>query len=163
MTKPHVYTVGDASVTRVQECVLNSFQPGQLLLDWDDDKQRLLEQMPETQSPDGQHVLLSIHSWVVQRDGKTIIVDTGVGNTKARPFARHFDHLQTPYLARLRDIGVSPEDVDYVLHTHLHVDHVGWNTTLVDGRWMPTFPKAKHVFLGQGICLLHRSGQFERA
>jgi glyoxylase-like metal-dependent hydrolase (beta-lactamase superfamily II) len=146
MTKPHVYKVGDARVARVQDWVLDSFQPGQLLPEWHEDNRRLLEQMPEAMAPDGQRVLLSIHSWVIRRDGKTIIVDTGVGNDKARPFARYFDHLKTPYLARLDDIGVSPGEVDYVLHTHLHVDHVGWNTTLVDDRWVPTFPKARHVF-----------------
>jgi glyoxylase-like metal-dependent hydrolase (beta-lactamase superfamily II) len=146
MTKPHIYKVGDARIARVQDWLLGTFQPGQLLPDWHEDDHRLVEQMPETMTPDGQHVLLSIHSWVIRHDGKTIIVDTGVGNDKTRPFARYFDRLKTPYLARLRDVGISPEEVDYVLHTHLHVDHVGWNTTLVDDRWVPTFPKARYIF-----------------
>ena len=56
-----------------------------------------------------------------------------------------FDHLQTPWLERLAEAGVLPEAVDYVLMTHLHSDHTGWNTRLVDGRWVPTFPNARYV------------------
>ncbi|MET1026134.1 MAG: MBL fold metallo-hydrolase [Dongiaceae bacterium] len=68
------------------------------------------------------------------------------GNDKERPYASYFDHLQTPFLERLRALGVEPEDVDYVLHTHLHVDHVGWNTLLQGGEWVPTFPNARYIF-----------------
>ena len=67
-----------------------------------------------------------------------------VGNEVER-FSR-FHQLNTPYLDRLRAAGVRPEDIDIVLCTHLHNDHVGWNTTLVDGRWVPTFPNAKYLF-----------------
>lgn len=146
MTKPYFYTVGDARVTRVADCVLASFLPQQLLPEWHDDDWRRAEQMPEAMAPDGRHVLLSIHSWIIEHQGMTTIVDTGAGNDKERPRARYFDHLRTPYLARLNEIGVSPDKVDYVLHTHLHVDHVGWNTMSVDGRWVPTFPNARHIF-----------------
>jgi len=146
MTKPHFYTLGEARIARIVDCVLDTFPPQQLLPQWQDDDRRLAEQMPEGITPDGEHLLLSIHSWVIERQGKTIIVDTGAGNDKERPHARYFDHLRTPYLARLNEIGVSPDKVDYVLHTHLHVDHVGWNTMLVDGRWVPTFPNARHIF-----------------
>ncbi len=146
MTTPSVYTVGDARISRVEDCVLASFLPERLLPGLGEADRRILRGMPQTLASDGRHLLLSIHSWVVQVGGKTIIVDTGVGADKARPHAQYFDRLKTPYLDRLREVGVSPQDVDYVLHTHLHVDHVGWNTRLVDGRWTPTFPKARHVF-----------------
>lgn len=146
MAGSRIYAVGDARVACVVDCVFDSFTPQRLLPDWRDDDQRLAEQMPETMTPDGRHVLLSIHSWVIWRQGKTFIVDTGAGNDKDRPHAPYFDHIKTPYLARLAEIGVAPGEVDYVLHTHLHVDHVGWNTRLVDGRWQPTFPKARHIF-----------------
>ena len=141
-----VYGVGDARVARVVDCVLSSLQPQQLLPDWDEDHRRLANRLPGTMTPDGQHVLLSIHSWVIWHRGRTILVDTGTGNDKERPHARYFHRLRTPYLTRLAAVGVAPHDVDYVLHTHLHVDHVGWNTVLVDGRWVPTFPRARHVF-----------------
>jgi glyoxylase-like metal-dependent hydrolase (beta-lactamase superfamily II) len=74
-----------------------------------------------------------------------VLIDTCVGNHKPRPFFIHMDGLNTNYLARLSALGLRPEDVDYVLCTHLHVDHVGWNTRLLDGRWVPTFPNAKYV------------------
>ena len=57
-----------------------------------------------------------------------------------------FHHLDTPFLERLRSAGVTPEEVDIVLCTHLHADHIGWNTLLRDGRWVPTFPNAKYLF-----------------
>ena len=69
-----------------------------------------------------------------------------VGNDKERPFTPYFDHLHLSYLDKLSNVGIKPEDVDYVLMTHLHVDHVGWNTRLSNGEWVPTFPKAKYVF-----------------
>lgn len=146
MTEPKIYTVGDARVACVVDCVLDSFTPERLLPNWRDDDNKLMEQMQEAVSPDGHHVRLSVHSWVVWHQGKILIVDTGAGNDKERPHAPYFDHLKTPYLSQLRAIGVEPQDVDYILHTHLHVDHVGWNTMLIDGRWQPTFPNARHVF-----------------
>lgn len=146
MTEPKIYTVGDARVACLADCALDSLTPERLLPDWRDNDKNLMEQIKETVTHDGRHVRLSVHSWVVWHLGKILIVDTGAGNGKERPHAPYFDHLKTPYLSRLRVIGVEPECVDYVLHTHLHVDHVGWNTTLVSGRWEPTFPNARHVF-----------------
>lgn len=88
---------------------------------------------------------LSVHSFVLSMNGKTILVDGCNGNDKTRsiPFA---DHLRTDYLDRLAHAGVRPEDVDIVMCTHLHCDHVGWNTRLLDGRWVPTFPNARYLF-----------------
>jgi glyoxylase-like metal-dependent hydrolase (beta-lactamase superfamily II) len=137
--------VGEARVWRVEDCVLAAFRPEQLLPEFGAAERKLLEAMPDTVAANG-HLVLSVHSWVVQLGGRTIIVDTGVGADKPRPDAAMFDHRQSAYLERLRESGVAPEDVDFVLHTHLHVDHVGWNTRLVDGRWVPTFPRARHVF-----------------
>ena len=146
MTKPRFFSIGDARVACVVDTVLDNFTLQQLLPDMLDDDRRLAEEISHTVAPDGRHLLLSVHSWVIQNRGKTILVDTGAGNDKDRPNARYFDKIRTSYLARLADLGVSPDDVDYVLHTHLHVDHVGWNTMLVDGRWTPTFPNARFVF-----------------
>lgn len=89
---------------------------------------------------------LSIHTWVIRLGGSVILVDTACGNGKDRPFGAIFHRLDTPYLARLAAAGVQPEEVDLVLITHLHVDHVGWNTRLVNGEWVPTFPNARYVF-----------------
>jgi glyoxylase-like metal-dependent hydrolase (beta-lactamase superfamily II) len=91
-------------------------------------------------------LLMSFHSWVVRTRHHTILVDSCAGNDKNRPGSPRFHMLKQPYLERLKAAGVEPDDVDFVLCTHLHGDHVGWNTRLVDGRWVPTFPKAKYVF-----------------
>ena len=89
---------------------------------------------------------LSIHSWLLKIGGKTILIDTCVGNHKSRKHRPKWDMMNTPYLDRLKAAGVTPEQVDMVMCTHLHVDHVGWNTRLENGRWVPTFPKARYVF-----------------
>lgn len=90
----------------------------------------------------------SIHTWLVQVDGRTILIDTASGNDKDRPTMPLLDHLQEPYLERLAAAGVDARDVDTVLMTHIHVDHVGWNTRLLDGAWIPTFPNARYYFSG---------------
>jgi glyoxylase-like metal-dependent hydrolase (beta-lactamase superfamily II) len=89
--------------------------------------------------------ILSHHSYVVRADRWTAIVDTCCGNHKERPRAPVWHRLNQPYLDNMRALGVRPEDVDFVMCTHLHVDHVGWNTRLVDGRWVPTFPRARYL------------------
>ncbi len=88
---------------------------------------------------------LNVHSYVLHCDGKVIVIDSCNGNHKQRsvPFAHMLD---TPYLANLAAQGVRPEDVDMVMCTHLHADHVGWNTRLDNGQWVPTFPNARYIF-----------------
>lgn len=86
-----------------------------------------------------------MQTWVLRSEGRTILVDTGVGNDKERPYMRPWSHLDTGFLHRLAAAGVGPEDVDVVVNTHVHADHVGWNTRLVDGEWVPTFPNAKYL------------------
>jgi glyoxylase-like metal-dependent hydrolase (beta-lactamase superfamily II) len=87
----------------------------------------------------------AIQTWLVRSGGRTILVDTGVGNHKERPYSPVWSHLETDFLDNLARAGVRPEDVDVVINTHLHVDHVGWNTYL-DGRsWVPTFPNATYL------------------
>jgi len=88
---------------------------------------------------------LSIHTFVVRTRHHTILVDTCIGNDRRRAVPAWTD-MQTPYLERLRAAGVAPDAVDYVFCTHLHVDHVGWNTRRADGRWVPTFSNARYLF-----------------
>jgi glyoxylase-like metal-dependent hydrolase (beta-lactamase superfamily II) len=90
-------------------------------------------------------VLLSFHTWLVRTPTRTILVDTCIGNDKTRERYDAWNRRRGPYLERLAAAGVRPEDVDCVMCTHLHADHVGWNTRLVDGRWVPTFPNAEYV------------------
>jgi glyoxylase-like metal-dependent hydrolase (beta-lactamase superfamily II) len=96
--------------------------------------------VPETRS-----ILFHFHTWVVRTRHHTILVDTCNGNCKSRPNFPMSNNLDTPYLERLKAAGVNPEDVDFVFCTHLHSDHVGWNTRLENGRWVPTFPNAKYL------------------
>jgi glyoxylase-like metal-dependent hydrolase (beta-lactamase superfamily II) len=90
--------------------------------------------------------LQSVHTFVVEAPGLTLLVDTCIGNDKPRG-GPPFDMLKTTYLEDLAAAGVRPEAVDLVVCTHLHVDHVGWNTRLDDGRWVPTFPRARYLLV----------------
>ena len=101
---------------------------------------------PWALDPSG-NLILPIQAFLIRTRHHTIVVDTCVGDHKPRP-ARPFWHMQklNTFLPRLAAAGVAPEDVDYVMCTHLHWDHVGWNTQLRDGRWVPTFPNAKYIF-----------------
>jgi glyoxylase-like metal-dependent hydrolase (beta-lactamase superfamily II) len=96
---------------------------------------------------DGEGRLLqSVHTFVVRAPDLTLLVDTCIGNDKDRGGRRPFHMLRTGFLDDLRAAGVAPEGVDVVVCTHLHVDHVGWNTRLDGGRWVPTFPRARYLF-----------------
>src|SRR5262249_8995219 len=94
--------------------------------------------------------LQSIHAFVVRAPGLTVLVDTCVGNDKDRGGRAPFHMMRTSFLEDLTAAGVAPESVDLVLCTHLHVDHVGWNTRFHDGRWVPTFPRAGYLFARRG-------------
>ncbi|TDR93347.1 MBL fold metallo-hydrolase [Enterovirga rhinocerotis] len=101
---------------------------------------------PQFYDPQSGMVRLSIHAWLIETSRSRILVDTCVGNDKERPSRPQWHRRETPFLDRLAAAGIAPESIDYVLCTHLHADHVGWNTRLLDGRWVPTFPHAKYVF-----------------
>jgi glyoxylase-like metal-dependent hydrolase (beta-lactamase superfamily II) len=86
-------------------------------------------------------------SCLVRTPHHTVLIDTCGGNDKERPDFPIFHHkTDTRFMDGLKAAGVAPEQIDYVLCSHLHVDHVGWNTKLENGRWVPTFPKARYVF-----------------
>ena len=89
-----------------------------------------------------------IQSYVVRTPDEIVLIDSCVGNGKTRENAL-WNMRQGSWLDDLRAAGVAPDDVDYVLCTHMHVDHVGWNTQHVGGRWVPTFPRATYVFVGE--------------
>ncbi len=87
-----------------------------------------------------------VQSWIIDTGEKVILFDTGVGNQKARPAVDFFDQLDTGFLSEMERIGFPRERIDIVVNSHLHVDHVGWNTLREDGEWRPTFPNAKYIF-----------------
>jgi glyoxylase-like metal-dependent hydrolase (beta-lactamase superfamily II) len=139
--------VGDAEIARVLDTYIlietvQTFFPA-----YDRDALRQHEHWlcPEHYDPESGRIPMPIHSWLIRVGGKTVLVDTCLGSDKVRPNMNEMHLLHTRYLDRMVEIGVRPEDVDYVLCTHMHGDHVGWNTRLENGRWVPTFPNARYV------------------
>jgi glyoxylase-like metal-dependent hydrolase (beta-lactamase superfamily II) len=137
------WKIGDVQVTRVLEQVA-PLPPEGLIANIDPERlaQHTSWLKPHFMNEAGE-ILLSIHALVVESAGKTIVVDTCMGND--RPLPQGLGELQTSFLADLEKI-VPREEVDYVLCTHLHFDHVGWNTMLDGGEWVPTFPNARYLF-----------------
>ncbi len=92
-------------------------------------------------------LILCFQSYVVKTPHHTILVDSCIGNDKPRPLRPKWNmKTDDTYMRALARAGFSVEDIDFVMCTHLHVDHVGWNTRLDGGRWVPTFPNARYVF-----------------
>jgi len=89
---------------------------------------------------------MSIHSLVVETPTRRIVVDTGLGNDKEGRTVPAWNNRQAPFLETMTEAGFPPDSIDTVLCTHLHVDHVGWNTRLVGGKWVPTFANARYAF-----------------
>ena len=140
--------IGSANITRLEEMAGPAFRLTTLFPDWDDAVFEAHKEwlVPTYVNPEKMTALLAMHSWILQVDGLTVVVDTCIGNDKDRMPAERWHLQQGPYLQRLAEAGFSPEDIDIVMCTHLHVDHVGWNTRLENGRWVPTFPNAKYLF-----------------
>jgi glyoxylase-like metal-dependent hydrolase (beta-lactamase superfamily II) len=90
-------------------------------------------------------IVMSTQLFILRRDDLVILTELGTGNGKTRPAESYWDHQSLPYLETLAALNIKPEDVAYVLMSHLHVDHVGLATTYKDGCWLPTFPKAKYM------------------
>ncbi len=102
---------------------------------------------PWAVDPATRKLILCVQSYLVRTPHQTILIDSCVGNDKPRP-GLPFWHMMKgkSFLHGLAAAGVSPADIDFVMCTHLHVDHVGWNTRLENGRWVPTFPNARYIF-----------------
>jgi glyoxylase-like metal-dependent hydrolase (beta-lactamase superfamily II) len=141
---PTRWQIGDVTITKIQEVELH--WPFTALLP--DFTPELIDASPWMRPhfvDEKGKLILSIHGLVVESQGRRILVDTCIGNDKPRP-TRPFNELHTTFLDDLTAAGFAPDSIDTVCCTHLHVDHVGWNTQLVDGRWVPTFTNARHLF-----------------
>jgi glyoxylase-like metal-dependent hydrolase (beta-lactamase superfamily II) len=103
---------------------------------------------------------MSVHALVLETPDRCIVVDTCLGNDKQGRRIPTWNNLQGPFLADLATAGFPRESIDTVLCTHLHVDHVGWNTMLAGGKWVPTFPNARYL-MGR-VEFQHRRAQHER-
>ena len=113
-------------------------------------------------------LILSFQGFLIRGKGKTILVDTCVGDCKERR-RPSFDNQNWNWLEKLSRVDCAPEDIDFVICTHFHVDHVGWNTVIVDGKWLPTFPNARYLFAkeewdywrnGEGSQNIERTGDY---
>jgi len=139
---------GPVGLRRVTEQCGPGFLPTQLYPGWRPEMLQELEKLllPHSFDVAEGKFIASIHTWVVRTGKYTILIDSCSGNDKERPMIPRFHQRNLPFLQNLHDAGVAPEDVDFVACTHLHADHCGWNTRLLDGRWVPTFPRARYLF-----------------
>ena len=140
-------SVGGAEVARVVEWV-GPMAPNGVLFPqtpesaWRDHADELV---PTFWDPETGYCRLAVQTWVIRVDGLTVIVDTGVGNDRERPQNPAFHKLATEFPAALEQAGVDRDSVDIVINTHIHLDHVGWNTVLDNDTWRPTFPNARYL------------------
>ena len=142
------WKVGGVEITRLVE-----------VWRWEDDIWMVLEDskppivhtqpwlIPDHATPEGR-MFINFQAFVVKAGSRRIMIDTCIGADRERQFPV-FTKMRTTFMQDLASLGIAPNDIDTVLCTHLHFDHVGWNTHLVDGRWVPTFPKARYLFSRQ--------------
>ncbi|MTD53292.1 MBL fold metallo-hydrolase [Amycolatopsis sp. RM579] len=139
------WSIGAVKITRVLEMPPVSADPARFI---QAGRQEILDRRdwlcPHFADEDG-NITLHFQAFVVESGGVRIMVDPCIGNDKQRSVAS-LSMLDGPFLERLAAAGYPRENIDYVLCTHLHADHCGWNTMLVDGRWVPTFPNAQYLF-----------------
>lgn len=138
------WRIGDVTVTRIPELEVTG---GSRFLLPDATREAVLPiawLRPHFADDEGR-LRMSIHALVVQTPTSRILVDTCLGNDKQQRRIPAWNDRHGPFLADLAAAGYPAESIDTVLCTHLHVDHVGWNTRKVDGRWVPTFPRARYL------------------
>ena len=139
------WKVGEVEITRLVE-----------VWKWEDDIWMVLEDskppivhtqpwlIPDHATPEGR-MFINFQAFFVRCGNRRIMIDTCIGADRERQFPV-FTKMRTTFMQDLASLGIAPNDIDTVLCTHLHFDHVGWNTHLVDGRWVPTFPQARYLF-----------------
>ncbi|MEJ2087207.1 MAG: MBL fold metallo-hydrolase [Gammaproteobacteria bacterium] len=137
------WQIGDVRITQVVELTTASLGPYLLPRATPEVLQPIAWLKPFLDQ-DGR-IVLSIASLMLESQGEVLMVDTCIGNDKERTYPR-WNRMQGDFLARLAAAGFAPERVDTVLCTHMHVDHVGWNTRLVEGAWVPTFANARYLY-----------------
>ena len=147
MAAEHIRTwkVGDVEISRIVE--VNAFADNLSML-FEGGSPEVLKKydwmFPHFATPEGL-MMLSFQAFVIKAGERRIMVDTCLGNDRTRHFGV-FNNLQTSFLEDIASVGCPAESIDTVLCTHLHFDHTGWNTRLVDGEWVPTFPNARYLF-----------------
>ncbi|MEU7556167.1 MBL fold metallo-hydrolase [Streptomyces sp. NPDC044571] len=139
--------LGEVEINRVVEWQ-GAFAPARTLVPdaqaelWKDSEAWLA---PDHWEPGSDRAVLALQTWIVRSAGRTVLIDTGVGNGRERPGSPQFHQRQGDFLGDLARAGVRPQEVDIVVNTHIHGDHVGWNTVAADGGWTPAFPNAQYL------------------
>ena len=141
------FGIGKIAVHRIEEWCGTFSPPAELFQGFSEDAWERHHDafVPDYFDPVSGKLVAVLQSWVLDTGEQRILFDTGAGNDKDRPDLPIFAHLQTDFLGRLAAAGFQPEDIDTVVCSHIHVDHVGWNTRLIDGAWQPTFRNARYV------------------
>jgi glyoxylase-like metal-dependent hydrolase (beta-lactamase superfamily II) len=139
------WTVGKVTITPIVELATTGGTRFILPQVGPDDVQKLPWLVPHFANAEGR-LKMAVQSLLVETPSQRILVDTCLGNDKQGRSVPAWNNLRGPFLTDMTAAGFPPESIDMVLCTHLHVDHVGWNTKLVDGRWVPTFANARYIF-----------------
>jgi glyoxylase-like metal-dependent hydrolase (beta-lactamase superfamily II) len=148
MTSPLTFAAGDLTIHRIVEMTAPLIGLRQMLPGLTEEG---LAEHRSWLTPDAldaeDRAILTFQSYVVQTPHHNILIDSCIGNNKTLPQMANWNNRQgREYEVALTAAGLRYEDIDYVFCTHLHADHVGWNTRLIEGQWAPTFPKARYVF-----------------
>jgi glyoxylase-like metal-dependent hydrolase (beta-lactamase superfamily II) len=139
------WKVGKVKITKIVELETTGSTRFILPLASNEEIRKLPWLIPAFATEEGR-LKMSIHALVVETPSRRIVVDTGLGNDKQGRSVPTWNNRNTPFLETMIAAGFPPDSIDTVLCTHLHVDHVGWNTRLVGGRWVPTFARARYLF-----------------
>jgi glyoxylase-like metal-dependent hydrolase (beta-lactamase superfamily II) len=140
-----VWNVGKVKITKIVELETVGSTRFILPLASNEEIAKLPWLIPDFATEEGR-LKMSIHSLVVETPTRRVVVDTGLGNDKQGRNVPTWNNRNGPFLETMTAAGFAPDSIDTVLCTHLHVDHVGWNTRWVGGKWLPTFAKARYVF-----------------
>jgi glyoxylase-like metal-dependent hydrolase (beta-lactamase superfamily II) len=139
------WTVGKVRITKIVELETVGSTRFILPLATHEEARKLPWLIPHFANEEGR-LKMSIHSLIVETPSQRIVVDTGLGNDKEGRKVPAWNNRKEPFLETMTRAGFAPDSIDTVLCTHLHVDHVGWNTRLEGGKWVPTFVNARYVF-----------------
>jgi len=155
-TATQSWTVGAATITSVVEDQID-LPPGLLFPEATEEIVRHHSWLVPDWADASGGISLRVQAFVVEIDGLTVLVDPCVGNGKLR-WLPVWNQLDLPFLERLADAGVTPADVQLVVHTHLHADHVGWDTHRDGDAWVPTFTAARHLYTEAELEFARTSG-----
>ncbi len=139
--------IGNFEINRIADFEGPAFEPAEFFPDFDIEVVKANADLlgPRLIDPASGKLMFSFHSFVVKTGRHNILIDACIGNDKERPARPQWHRMKTSYIEDLARLGVGVGDIDFVMCTHLHWDHVGWNTRLDNGRWVPTFPKARYI------------------